>query len=160
MFLKPRIKPEGKAEPRAGKYFPTPGRAEPTAGKHPPTGGKGSPATGRPPPTAGKIPPALSLSKTQIGTSLGRGMWAARSLIALLSPGFGFHFSPLARFASLRSLFFWDRTEAHAKAEEVVPVIRPAPVAVRRPAALAAEAPTAAPQNAKRACRWTYRITC
>ena len=73
-------------------------------------------------------------------------MWAAHSLIALLSPGFGFHLSPLARFASLRSLFFWDKTEAHAKAEAVDPVTRPEPVAVRRPADLAAEAvPTAAP---------------
>ena len=29
-------------------------------------------------------------------------MWAARSLIALLSPGFGFHLSPLAPYGSLR----------------------------------------------------------
>ena len=67
-------------------------------------------------------------------------MRAARSLIALLSPGFGFHLSPLAPYGSLRLCCLETETEAQVD----VPVVRRGPEPVRRSHAPAEVAPAAA----------------
>ena len=85
-------------------------------------------------------------------------MRAARSLIALLSPGFGFHLSPLAPYGSLRLCCCCLETETEAQV--VVPGVRRAPEPDADRKLQPRLRPAAATVDPPRAIRLTYRITC
>ena len=107
-----------------GRKGRTNGRKAPANGRKGLTCNRKAPSNGRKDPSSGGIsrfllPYRCLKPKSVLRWGVGCGPRVPSSHSS--RRGSGFHLSPLARCASLRSLFFWDRTEAHAKAEVAVP---------------------------------------